>query len=74
MKPIRAGKFVRKVRRLARKRDIAFRLDKKRGKGSHGMLYFGDRQTVVKDLKKWIGPGLLRSMLDDLGLTEDDLK
>ena len=28
-----------------------------RGSGSHGTLYVGDRYTIVKDLKKELGPG-----------------
>ncbi|MBZ0228843.1 MAG: type II toxin-antitoxin system HicA family toxin [Bauldia sp.] len=48
--------------------------DTGRGKGSHGRLYYGDRFTTLKDLKKEIGPGLLRAMLDQLGLSKDDLE
>jgi predicted RNA binding protein YcfA (HicA-like mRNA interferase family) len=50
------------------------RLDASRGKGSHATLYLGDSFTIVKDRKKEIGPGLLASMLTDLGLTKEDLK
>jgi hypothetical protein len=44
-----------------------------RGNGSHGRVYFGDRYTTVKDLKKEIGAGLLGSMLDDLGIDKEEL-
>ncbi len=66
--------FVKKLKRIARKRNIEVRIDNKRGKGSHGTLYFGDRATIVKDLKKEIKKGLLKKMLSDLGLAENDLK
>jgi len=46
----------------------------RRGKGSHGRLYYGDRFTTLKDRKKEIGPGLLNAMLDQLGLTKEDLE
>lgn len=36
--------------------------------------YLGTAFTTVKDRKKEIGPGLLKAMLKDLGLTEKDLK
>jgi hypothetical protein len=36
-------------------------------------LYFGDRFTTLKDRRKEIGPGLLKAMLDQLGLTRQDL-
>ena len=48
--------------------------DHGRGKGSHGRLYYGDRFTTLKDRKKEIGPGLLKAMLNQLGLTKDDLE
>ncbi len=44
------------------------------GKGSHGRLYYGHRFTTLKDRKKEIGPGLLKAMLDQLGLTKVDLE
>jgi len=53
---------------------LSYRLDASRGKGSHDTLYLCDSFTIVKDRKKEIGPGLLASMLTDLGLTEEDLK
>jgi len=48
--------------------------DRSHGKGSHGRLYYGDRFTTLKDRKKEIGPGLLKAMLDQLGLTRADLE
>ena len=44
------------------------------GKGSHGRLYYGGRFTTLKDRRKEIGPGLLKAMLDQLGLTRNDLE
>jgi mRNA interferase HicA len=44
-----------------------------RGSGSHGTLYVGNRFTVVKDLKKELGPGLLSDMLKQLGIRKEDL-
>jgi predicted RNA binding protein YcfA (HicA-like mRNA interferase family) len=44
------------------------------GKGSHGRLYFGERFTTLKDRNKEIGPGLLKAMLDQLGLTRNDIE
>jgi mRNA interferase HicA len=42
--------------------------------GGHGRLYCGDRFTILKDRKKEIGPGLLKAMLDQLGLIKKDLE
>ena len=44
-----------------------------RGVGSHGTLYLGKRFTIVKDLKKEIGPGLLAAMCRQLRIRKEDL-
>lgn len=44
------------------------------GKGSHGRLYYGERFTTLKDRRKEIGPGLLKAMLDQLGIDKDSLE
>jgi mRNA interferase HicA len=43
--------------------------------GGHrgGTLWLGDRRTILKDPRKEIGRGLLRSMLADLGVGPDEL-
>jgi mRNA interferase HicA len=66
--------FERKIRRLGRRLGFPVSFDRGHGKGSHGRLYYGARFTTLKDRKKEIGPGLLKAMLDQLGLTKDDLE
>ena len=66
--------FLASIRRLGRKRGLDVRLDKKRGKGSHALLYVGNRRTVLPNHKDDIGTGLLKSMCRDLGITRDALK
>lgn len=67
------NELLKKLKKLARKQGTYVKLDKAHGKGSHSTLRYGDRKTIIKDGRKEIGKGLLRSMLKDLGLTEDDL-
>ncbi len=67
------AEFVRRVRRLGRKTGTPVRFDQRKGKGSHGTLFYGDRLTTVKDRKKEIRSGLLRAMLRQLGRTIDDI-
>ena len=64
--------FLRKLRRLSRKAGVPVRFDAGHGKGSHGTLWYGERRTVLKDRKKEIGAGLLRAMLDQLGVDRKD--
>ena len=68
------NEFERKIRKLGRVRSVRVAFDRGHGKGSHGRLYYGDRFPTLKDRKKEIGPGLLKAMLDQLGLTRDDLE
>jgi predicted RNA binding protein YcfA (HicA-like mRNA interferase family) len=68
------NEFIRRLRRLGRQRAIEVRLDELKGKGSHAVLYYGRRRTTLKDRRKEIGPGLLRSMLRQLGLDPRDLE
>jgi len=66
--------FERRIRKLGRKRNRPVSFERSHGKGSHGRLYYGGRFTTLKDRKKEIGPGLLKAMLDQLGLTKEDLE
>ena len=66
--------FERKIRKLGHLRGVPVSLDVGRGKGSHGRLYYGERFTTLKDRKKEIGPGLLKAMLEQLGLGKDNLE
>jgi mRNA interferase HicA len=68
------GEFERRIRKLGRIRGVLVSFDRGHGKGSHGRLYYGARFTTLKDRKKEIGPGLLKAMLDQLGLSKDDLE
>ena len=67
------GEFVRRVRRLGRSRGVQVRLDVRRGKGSHGRLYYGERFTTIKDRKKELSAGLLADMVTQLGLSKEDI-
>ena len=68
------NELIRRLRRLGQQRGVEVRLDELKGKGSHTVLYYGSRRTTLKDRRKEIGPGLLRSMLRQLGLIPRDLE
>ena len=70
---VNGSELIRKLKRLARQRGIDLTYEARHGKGSHGRLLFGDKLTTMKDPKKEIGPGLLHSMLEQLGLKRDDI-
>ena len=70
---VNGSEFLRKVKAVARRHNLTFRWVAERGSGSHGTRYIGSRLTVVKDLKKEIGSGLLSDMLKQLGILKEDL-
>jgi predicted RNA binding protein YcfA (HicA-like mRNA interferase family) len=70
---MKGAEFMRRVRRCGKTNGVLVRFEPRRGKGSHGRLYYGHRMTTFKDRNKEIGPGLLRKMLRDLGLTQEDI-
>lgn len=65
------NEFLRRLRKYAKAHGLELRLDAVRGKGSHGALHLGSNRTTLKDRTKEIGKGLLRAMLDDLGVDPD---
>ena len=71
---MRAGEFVRKVKRLGQARGVEVRVVAHRGKGSHATLYYGSARTIVQDLKRELPTGTLHAMLRQLGLTLQDLR
>ena len=64
--------FLKKLNKYAKARDLIVSFDAQRGKGSHGEVSIDGRHTTLKDRKKEIGTGLLRSMLKDLGVDPND--
>lgn len=70
---MKGTEFVRRVRRVGRRRGVAVEFNPERGKGSHGTLYFGSRFTVLRNLKDELKTGTLHAMLKQLGLTLEDL-
>ena len=68
------NELLKKLKKLGKQSNIAIRFETKRGKGSHGTLYYGRYKTILKDRKKEIGPGLLSKMLAELGLDKNDIE
>jgi mRNA interferase HicA len=60
---------VRRVLALGKKRAVEVRWAAHRGKGSHGLLYYGSNITTVRDLKDEVDKHAYHKMLKQLGLT-----
>jgi mRNA interferase HicA len=70
---MRGSEFIRKVRKLGRRRGICVVFIHERGKGSHGTLYYGERLTIVRNPKDELKTGTLHAMLTQLGLALADI-
>jgi len=62
--------LVRALRKYARKHNLAFDLDTKKGRGSHYRLRVGDRVTTVQ---KDLNPGRIERIPKQLGIRRADL-
>jgi mRNA interferase HicA len=70
---VKGSEFLRKLQRLARRRGVRFQYEPGLGKGSHGRVWLDTASTTLKDAKKELGAGLLRSMCRDLRIETRDL-
>jgi mRNA interferase HicA len=70
---MKGNEFIRKIKKLGHQRGITVEFVMRRGKGSHGTLFYGDRFTIVRNPKDELKTGTLHAMLDQLGLTCEDL-
>jgi mRNA interferase HicA len=43
------------------------------GKGSHGVIFFGDQSTIVRNPKDELKTGTYHAMLKQLGIRESDI-
>jgi predicted RNA binding protein YcfA (HicA-like mRNA interferase family) len=72
---VTGAEFIRKIRKLAKDNSMEFRHDKDLGKGSHTALYLGESGfTIIKDLKKELGPGAVSAMCKQLGIAKADIQ
>ena len=70
---VKGAEFMRRVRKLGRRRAVTVAWVPERGKGSHGTLYYGGRFTIVQNLNNELKKASLHTMLDQLGLTLGEL-
>ena len=65
--------FIRRVRRLARKRGLRVVLEVSAGKGDHATFYLDGRRTVIPDMRHDIPRGTFHNMCKQLGIDAGDL-
>ena len=70
---VKGSEFIKRIQKLAKARGVMCSWHAGMGKGSHGVLKFGDARTVVRNPKDELKTGTYHAMLKQLGLTEKDL-
>jgi hypothetical protein len=71
---VSGNELLRKLRKLADRRHVFFAFDATGGKGGHGAIKFGERETTLQSSRhKEIPRGTLRAMLAQLGIDPRDL-
>jgi hypothetical protein len=65
---------VRRVQVLGSQRGVEVRWAAHRGKGSHGLLYYGSNMTTVRNLKDEVDKRAYHKMLKQLCLSEQDFE
>ncbi|MGA3019002.1 MAG: type II toxin-antitoxin system HicA family toxin [Bryobacteraceae bacterium] len=71
---MRGNEFVRRIQALGKERGVEVRWTAHRGKGSHGLLYYGSEMTTVRNLKDEVDKRAYHKMLGQLGLSEKDFE
>jgi mRNA interferase HicA len=67
------NEFIRKVKKLGKERGMTVQFVARRGKGSHGTLFYGARFTIVRNPKDELKTGTFHAMLTQLGLKSEEL-
>ncbi|MBF0134338.1 MAG: hypothetical protein HQL75_17350 [Magnetococcales bacterium] len=67
------NEFIRRIRKYGKENGIVVVLLQARGKGSHSLLYFGEKRTAIRNLPDELKTGTLTGMLKQLGLTRNDI-
>ena len=67
------NEFIRKVKKVGREKGVAVQFVARRGKGSHGTLFYDSRFTIVRNPKDELKTGTFHAMLVQPGLSDENL-
>lgn len=69
---MRGRQYIKQIKRHGRQEGIDVWTIRSRGKGSHQMLYYGERKTTIKDPRGDWSPTYYRLICIQLGIEETD--
>lgn len=68
-----AQELIRRLRKLARKQGLVFRLEDGRGKGDHARVCLDERSTFLPGKRGEIPGGTFRAICKQLNIKPEDL-
>lgn len=71
---MKGSEFLRKIKNLGKVNGIRVELIEERGKGSHCTLVYGDRFTIIRNLKDELKTGTYNAMMKQLGIKKIELR
>ncbi len=71
---MKGSEFLRKLKKLGREKGINVKLIEERGKGSHCTIEYGERFTIIRNLKDELKTGTFNAMLKQLGIAKTELR
>ncbi len=71
---MKGSEFIRKLKSLGHERNVCVKIEQQRGKGSHSTLFYGERFTVIRNLKDELKTGTCQAMLKQLGIDKNDFR
>jgi mRNA interferase HicA len=71
---MKGSEFLRKLKNLGKEKGIKVKLIEERGKGSHCTIEFGNRFTIIRNLKDELKTGTFNAMLKQLGISKNELR
>ncbi|HSW93426.1 MAG TPA: type II toxin-antitoxin system HicA family toxin [Gammaproteobacteria bacterium] len=71
---MKGSEFVKKIKTLGKEKGITVNFMEARGKGSHSTLVYGNRFTIIRNLKDELKTGTFNAMLKQLGINKKELR
>jgi predicted RNA binding protein YcfA (HicA-like mRNA interferase family) len=71
---MKGSEFLRKLKKLGSENGTKVEINQRRGKGGHVTLCYGNKQTIIPNLKNELKTGTYNAILKQLGIDEDELR
>ncbi len=71
---MKGSEFLRMIQKLGKEKGVNVALIEERGKGSHCTLEYGNRFTIIRNLKDELKTGTYNAMLKQLGIKKSELR